>query len=184
MDLVNLAAGWESDADLARFIPGRHRDFRSTPSWSRKKAHAYLTNNLDLLRDSHRRLEAGGRLEYESLNHILGSCRIRLFDWGDPAALGSIRRSKASRGARLETLQALGDRSGLNPGTAFVKGCVERAFFYFAKYVDHRLDDPAYPDGSDGEFRILACVNPACGRLFVRTERGSLACGPACEAAG
>ena len=180
MDLVNLAATWRGDEDLLRFLPERHRDFETTPRWSRRKAYAFLVNNLDVLRDSHHRLEDGRPLEYDLLNHILGSCRLRLFDWGDVSALPSIRRGKTSRGARLETLQAVGGVDGLNPGSAFVRGTVERAFFYFAKYVDYRLDDPGYPEASR-KFRIVACARPDCGRLFVQGAKDRRYCGPGCR---
>ena len=180
MDLANLATTWQDDEDVARFIPERHRDFTSTPSWGRRKAFAFLVNNLDVLRNSHRQLETGRPLEYELLNNILSGCRVRLFDWGDVSSIGVIRKSKESRGNRLETLQAVGDRDGLNPGSAFVKSTVERAFFYFAKYVDYRLDDEAYPDASPKRFLVRACANPECRRLFVRTARSTEFCSPRC----
>jgi len=183
MDLANLAVSWQDDEDIARFIPERHRDFESTPQWSRRKAFAFLVNNLDVLRNSHHRLETGRTLEYELLNNILSSCRVRLFDWGDVSAIGVIRKSKESRGGRLETLQAIGERDGLNPGSAFVKSTVERAFFYFAKYVDYRLDDPAYPDATPKRFQVRACPNPVCRRLFVRTPRSTDFCSPRCAPA-
>ncbi len=182
-DLVNLAISWQGDEDIARFIPERHRDFGSTANWSQRKAYAFLVNNLDILRSSHSRLEAGRRLEYELLNNILEGCRVRLFDWGDLASIGDIRRSKDNRGARLETLQAIGERNGLNPGSAFVKSTVERAFFYFAKYVDYRLSDPAYPEASPKRFLVRACPNPECRRLFVRTPKSTEFCSPMCAAA-
>jgi len=182
-DLVNLAASWRGDDDITRFIPERHRDFSSTASWPQRKAYAFFVNNLDVLRSSHARLEAGRPLEYELLNNILEDCRVRLFDWGDVAAIGEIRTSKENRGGRLETLQAVGDRNGLNPGSAFVRSTVERAFFYFAKYVDYRLSDPAYPESSPKRFRVMACPDPKCRRLFVRTPKSTDFCSPSCALA-
>jgi hypothetical protein len=182
MDLVNLAASWREVSQLESFIPERRRDFDSTPLWSRQRAFAYFVNNFDTLRDAHRRLETGRPLEYELLNNILSSCSLRLFDWGDPGAIPAIRKSKAGHGARLETLQAVSGHDGLNPGSSFVRSCVERSFFYFAKYVDYRLDDPAYPDASR-KFRILACANPRCTRLFVQGNVEREYCGPSCRGA-
>jgi hypothetical protein len=181
LDLVNLAASWRGDEDVARFIPERYRDFESSPQWTRRKAFAFLVNNLDVLRDAHRRLEEGRPLEYELLNNILGDCRLRLFDWGDAGAITAIRRSKANRGARLETLQAVGTHDGLNPGSTFIRASVERAFFYFAQYVDDRLADPVYPDSSPQRLRILPCARDGCRRLFIRTDRSRHHCGPGCE---
>jgi hypothetical protein len=182
LDLVNLAGTWKGDEDIARFIPERHRNFESTPTWSRRKAFAFLVNNLDVLRTSHRRLETGRPLEYELLNNILESCRIRLFDWGEVASIAAIRQSKVNRGTRLETLQAVGERNGLNPGSAYVRSTVERAFLYFARYVDYRLDDAAYPEASPRKFRVQSCPNPKCRRLFVRTPKNTEFCGPQCAA--
>jgi hypothetical protein len=178
IDLVNLAGRWRDDEDIARFIPLRHRDFESAPQWSRRKACAFLVNNLDVLRDSHRRLESGRQLEFDLLNNILGGLRLRLFDWGDRSSIAAVRKSKAGRGSRLETLQVLGQRNGLNPGTCFVRSCVERAFFYFAQYVDHRLDDPAYPEVSPGRTQVRLCES--CGSLFVRTDERPRHCSAGC----
>ena len=102
LDLANLATSWKDDEDVARFIPERHRDFTSSPSWTRRKAFAFLVNNLDVLRNSLHRLETGRPLEYELLNNILSGCHVRLFDWGDVTAIATIRPSAtATASARV-----------------------------------------------------------------------------------
>ena len=171
VDLLNTTAAWAADADLdvTKLVPERFRDFTSKHHWPERKAAAFLSNNLGALRAAYGALEAGTRIDFDSINHVLEACRLRLFDWGDDAALRAIRRSKASRGARLETLQLVGDQERLNPGSSFLRGTVERAFYYFARYVDLRLADPAYPDQTPDTLRAVTCARPDCPKIFLRT---------------
>jgi len=57
--LLNLHRTWTSDEAALGFLPPRHRDFESTSEWPRRKALTFLLNNLELIRDSWQRLEAG-----------------------------------------------------------------------------------------------------------------------------
>ncbi len=184
VDLLNVAATWSDDSvDIVRLVPERFRDFETLPNWSRDRATAYLRNNLESLSAAHAALESGAPIDYDSINNVIENCTLRLFDWGDPTALRAIRRSKAGRGTRLETLQASGPRDGLNPGSGFLRSTVERAFYYFARYADHRLADPVYPESSANTLRVLRCARERCGRLFVRATGNSHHCSASCGGA-
>jgi hypothetical protein len=148
--LLNLQRTWTTDEAAMAFIPPRFRDFTTRPDWPLPRARAYLLNNLELLRDSYRRLEAGEALDYDLLNHALCDLRVRLQPWVDPAALARAARAKAELGGRLEVLQVTADMPECNPGTRYVRATIQRAFYYFAQYVDERLSDPAYPTVSPG----------------------------------
>ncbi len=156
--LLNLQRAWSSDEAALTLLPPRHRDFTSAPDWPQRKALAYLLNNLELIRENHRRLERGEPLEVDLLNASLETLKLRLFAWTD---LGERRRAAQARadfGGRLETLQVTSGREGLNPGTRYVRATVERCLYYFAQYVDERLSDPAYPDCSPGRLRVAESV--------------------------
>jgi hypothetical protein len=152
--LLNLQRTWQTDDAALTFLPPRHRDFESAPEWPRRKAVAYLLNNLELIRESHRRLEAGERLDYGLLNAGLEGIRLRLFPWESPGQWREALRGKTDLGSRLESLQVAGDLPAANPGTRYVRATVERSLYYFAQYVDERLSDPAYPGVSPGRWRV------------------------------
>jgi hypothetical protein len=155
VSLLNLQRSWADDADAYSFLPPRHRDFENPPDWPRKKAFAYLLNNLELIRESHRRLEAGEPLDYDLLNHGLEALRLRLQPWDSLAAVKQAARVKSDFGGRLETLQVTSDMPNVNPGTRYIRATVERSLYYFAQYVDERLSDPAYPAVSPGRWRVV-----------------------------
>ena len=155
VSLLNLQRAWADDEDAYSFLPPRHRDFENPPEWSRKKAFAYLLNNLELIRETHRRLEAGEALDFESLNHGLAGLRLRLHPWESLDAVKQAAQAKSDFGGRLETLQVTTDLAGINPGTRYIRATVERSLYYFAQYVDERLSDPAYPKVSPGRWRVL-----------------------------
>jgi hypothetical protein len=143
--LLNLQRTWSSDAAAISFIPPRFRDFTSRPEWSEAKALAYLLNNLELIRESYRRLEAGQALDFDLLNHGLANLSLRLQPWRDPRDLKRAATAKSELGGRLEILQVTPDMSEMNPGTRYIRATVQRAVYYFAQYVDDRLSDPLYP---------------------------------------
>jgi len=182
-DLLNVAAAWREDVevDVTKLVPERFRDFQVHHHWPVKKATAYLRNNLEALRAAYVALEAGEHMDYDSINHVLESCQIRLFDWGDATALRAIRRSKASRGARLESLQLVGPREKMNPGSTFIRGTIERAFYYFSRYADHRLADPEYPDATPDTLRAVACAKERCPRIFLRELGNERFCADRCR---
>jgi hypothetical protein len=156
--LLNLQRTWTSDEAALTFLPPRHRDFTSPPDWPQAKAVTYLLNNLELIRESHRRLEAGEPLDWELLNHGLAGLTLRLHPWESIAAWREAHRARADLGSRLETLQVGSQASSAaaptNPGTRYVRATVERSLYYFAQYVDDRLADPAYPGVSPGRWRV------------------------------
>lgn len=152
--LLNLQRTWRTDDAAIAFIPPRHRDFDSQPLWPWPKAQAYLLNNLELLRDNYRRLEDGQALDYDDLNHVLGELRLTLQAWPNPTELKRAALARHELGGRLEVLQVTSDLDELNAGTRYVKATVQRAFYYFAQYVDARLSDPAYPDVSPGRMHV------------------------------
>ena len=76
--LLNLQRTWTDDNAAVAFIPPRHRDFSTPADWPVNKAQAYLLNNLELIRESYRRLEAGEPLDYDLLNHGLGVLDLQL----------------------------------------------------------------------------------------------------------
>lgn len=175
--LLNLQRAWASDEAALTVLPPRHRDFSSAPDWPQKKALAYLLNNLELLRENHRRLEAGEPLEYDLLNASLETLKLRLFAWND---LGERRRAAGARaefGGRLETLQVTSSRDGANPGTRYVRATVERCLYYFAQYVDERLADPLYPGCSPDRWRVIE--SEEAGGDLVLVEPALQARGPA-----
>lgn len=152
--LLNLQRAWATDADALAVVPTRQRDFTSAPDWTERKALAYLLNNLELIRENHRRLESGEPLEYDLLNAGLEPVRLKLFAWTDLAERTRAAVARTELGGRLETLQATSSREGNNPGTRFIRATVERCLYYFAQYVDDRLADPLYPASSPGRWRV------------------------------
>jgi len=152
--LLNLQRTWASDDAAIAFIPPRFRDFESKPDWPRAKAQAYLLNNLELIRENYRRLEAGEALEFELLNHGLGDLRLRLQPWLNATDLKRAATAKAELGGRLEVLQVTSDMHEVNAGTRYIRATIQRAFYYFAQYVDSRLSDPAYPEVSPGRMHV------------------------------
>lgn len=154
ISLLNLHRTWSSDEAAFAFLPPRHRDFESTKEWPRRKALTFLLNNLELIRESYRRLEAGERLDYDLLNHGLGTLKLALRPWRGLADVRSASRAKAELGGRLETLQVATDLDGLNPGTRYIRATIERSLYYFAQYADERLSDPAYPEVSPGRWHV------------------------------
>jgi hypothetical protein len=152
--LLNLQRTWTSDEAAIAFIPPRFRDFASKPEWPQPKAQAYLLNNLELIRESYRRLEAGQPLDFDLLNHGLQNLRLRLQPWIDPRDLRRAARAKVELGGRLEVLQVTAPMDALNPGTRYIRATIQRSFYYFAQYVDHRLSDPLYPDVSPGRLHV------------------------------
>lgn len=152
--LLNLQRTWSTDQSAEAFIPPRHRDFQSLAEWPRQKALAYLLNNLELIRDSYRRLEAGKPLEYESLNHGLEKLQLRLQPWTNPTELKHAAVAKSELGGRLELLQVTGQMGQVNAGTRYIRATIQRSLYYFAQYVDDRLSDPLYPDVSPGRLHV------------------------------
>jgi hypothetical protein len=154
--LLNLQRTWTSEDAALSFVPPRHRRFDTPPGWPEAKVRTYLLNNLELMRESHRRLEGGAPLDWDLLNHGLGSLRLRLHPWEDAARWRAALESRRRRGGRLETLQVAGDGEAANAATRYVRATVERSLYYFAQYVDERLADPAYPDVTPGRWRVVA----------------------------
>lgn len=152
--LLNLQRTWATDAAALTFIPPRYRDFESRPDWTWPKAQAYLLNNLELIRDSYRRLEQGQPLEYDLINAVLGGLRLRLQPWTDGSELNRAAAAKVELGGRLEVLQATSEMKEQNRGTRYVRATVQRSFYYFAQYVDDRLSDPVYPKVSPGRAHV------------------------------
>jgi hypothetical protein len=172
--LLNLQRTWSGDDAAISFLPPRHRDFESSPDWPRKKALAYLLNNLELIRESHRRLEAGVSLDFGLLNAGLEGLRLRLHPWEDMARWREASRAKAELGSRLETLQVTSEPASMNPGTRYVRATVERSLYDFAQYVDDRLADPAYPSVSPGRWRV-AVKEDGSGDLALTVVQASRA---------
>ncbi len=158
VSLLNLHRTWADDEAAFTFLPPRYRDFESSPDWPRRKAMTFLLNNLELIRESYRRLEAGEVLDYELLNTGLEALTLRLQPRQTLGEIRSASRGKIDLGGRLETLQVRTNQEKMNAGTRYVRATVERALYYFAQYVDDRLSDPAYPDVSPG--RLCVVVRP------------------------
>lgn len=152
--LLNLQAGWVSDEAAVAFIPPRHRVFDDDPGWPLSKALRYLHNNLELIRESWRRLEAGERLDLDLLNHGLEGLRLRLHPWTSVQAMQLASRAKEEVGGRLETLQVTAPGGTLNAGTRYIRATIQRSLYYFAHYVDYRFADPKYPDVSPDRWCI------------------------------
>lgn len=170
ISLLNLQHSWASDEAALGFLPPRYRDFESTPTWPRRKALTFLLNNLELIRESYRRLEAGETLDYELLNNGLEGLRLGLHPWRSLADVRNASRSKAELGGRLETLQVTTDHGGLNPGTRYIRATIERSLYYFAQYADERLSDPAYPDVSPGRWRVSMRDDGSDDMILVEPE--------------
>jgi hypothetical protein len=152
--LLNLQRTWTTDDAAFTFLPPRHRDFESPPQWPKAKALAYLLNNLELIRESHRRLEEGEPIDWSLLNAGLEGLRLKLHPWESRQQWRDANRAKVDLGSRLETLQVTSDLSAFNAGTRYVRATVERSLYYFAQYVDDRLSDPAYPGVTPGRWRV------------------------------
>ncbi len=180
VQLVNTVAAWKDEEVLLAYVPERVRDFSVPPGWSLTRAFNYLLNNVDVVRTNHAALEAGRRLDYEMINHVLSAAVPRLIDWGDLEAIRARSGARARVGSRIETLVALSPKNGLNPGTVFVRNTVERAFFYFAMYADYRFSDPEYPGASPGKFQVKECLRSGCRKLFIRTPETILYCSEEC----
>ena len=171
ISLLNLQRAWTSDEAALGFLPPRYRDFESSENWPRRKALTFLLNNLELIRESHRRLEAGETLDYDLLNHGLGLLTLRLHPWNGLADLRQASRAKSELGGRLETLQVASDLGDLNPGTRYIRATIERSLYYFAQYVDERLSDPAYPEVSEDRWQI-AYEEDGSGDLVLQPPEG------------
>jgi hypothetical protein len=171
--LLNLQRTWGDDASAFAFLPPRHRDFESTPDWPQRKAFTFLLNHLELIRESHRRLEAGETLDWEALGLGLAPLRLHLHAWRGLGDVKAASRAKADVGGRLETLQVTSDVTGLNTGTRYIKATVERALYYFALYVDARLADPAYPGTSAHAWRVVERPDGS-GDLVLQSPSGEL----------
>lgn len=152
--LLNLQRTWTTDEAAMAFIPPRFRDFSSKPDWPKGKAQAYLLNNLELIRESYRRLEAGEALDFDLLNNGLEDLRVRLQPWTDRRELQRAARAKIELGGRLEVLQVTTPMGAMNAGTRYVRATIQRSFYYFAQYVDHRLADPLYPGVTPGLLHV------------------------------
>lgn len=153
--LLNLQRAWATDDAALSVIPPKQRDFAIAPEWPQKKALIYLLNNLEMIREAHRRLEAGEPLDYALLNTGLEGLSLKLHPWTDLVERRRLAQGRTEFGGRLETLQVVSDRDGCNPGTRYVRATVERCLYYFAQYVDDRLSDPAYPAVSPDRWRIV-----------------------------
>jgi hypothetical protein len=173
VSLVNLERTWTHDEDALSIVPPRFRDFHSAPAWPREKALAFLLNNLELVRESHRRLEAGEPLDFDMLNHGLSGLTLRLRPWQSVAEAKAAARARVDLGGRLETLQVTSPQDDLNPGTRYVRATVERSLYYFAQYVDDRLSDPAYPGVSEGRWSVVQSPDGS-GDLLLRSPAGEM----------
>jgi hypothetical protein len=179
--LLNLHRTWTDDEAAAAFVPPRHRDFDGAAEWPRAKAHAYLLNNLELLRESHARIEAGALPDFDALNLVLAECALRLQPWGSVADLRRAARAKQELGSRVELLQATADLAACNPGTRYIRATIQRAFYYFAQYADHRLSDPRFPEVSPGRWQVVAAPDGS-GDLELREPESGAALDALAEA--
>lgn len=170
--LLNLQRTWADDDAALTVVPQRVRDFTSTPDWPQRKALVYLLNAIELVRATHRRLEAGEPLDYEALNAVLEGLHLRLHPWMDLAERAKAAEARAGYGGRLETLQIASSRDASNPGTRWVRATVERCLYYFAQYVDERLADPLYPASSPDRWRVVES-EAAHGDLVLEAPRVS-----------
>lgn len=175
--LLNLQRSWASDEAALAIVPPAQRDFTRGAEWPERKALAYLLNTLELLRDSHRRLEAGEPLDYDSLNASLSPLRLQLFAWTRMDTHRKEVEAREALGGRLDTLRVTSGREGLNPGTAWLRDTVERCVFAFAQYADERLADPAYPGCSPGRWRVLESA-AAGGDLVLEGPQPGPGAGP------
>lgn len=173
--LLNLQRTWTSDEAAMAFIPPRFRDFTSKPDWPQPKAQAYLLNNLELIRECYRRLEAGQPLDFDLLNHGLQDLRLRLQPWVDARDLRRASRAKTELGGRLEVLQVTAPMDELNAGTRYIRATIQRSFYYFAQYVDHRLSDPLYPGVSASRLHVREREDQSGDLVLVEPESESTA---------
>jgi hypothetical protein len=168
--LLNLQRTWTTDETAMAFIPPRFRDFTSKPDWPRAKAQAFLLNNLELIRESFRRLEAGEALDFDLLNHGLADLELRLQPWTNREDLKRASRAKTELGGRLEVLQVTPSMEAMNAGTRYVRATIQRSFYYFAQYVDHRLADPLYPGVTPGFVHVREREDGSGDLLLVEPE--------------
>ncbi len=168
--LLNLQRTWTTDEAAMAFIPPRFRDFSSKPDWPKGKAQAYLLNNLELIRESYRRLEAGEAVDFELLNHGLADLTLRLQPWTDPRELKRAASAKMELGGRLEVLQVTTDMDEMNGGTRYIRATIQRSFYYFAQYVDYRLSDPLYPGVSPGMMHVTEREDGSGDLMLVEPE--------------
>ena len=152
--LLNLQRTWTTDRAALSFIPPRHRDFTSRADWPQDRAQAFLLNNLELLRESHALLEGGQALEFDLINHVLEGLTLHLQPWPNTEEVQRAAQAKAELGGRLEVLQARASNDEMNPGTRYIRSTVQRAFYYFAQYIDDRLSDPMYPEVSPQRWHV------------------------------
>jgi hypothetical protein len=176
--LLNLQRTWTTDEAAMAFIPPRFRDFTSKPDWPQHKAQAYLLNNLELVRESYRRLEAGEALDFDLLNHGLADLRLRMQPWTDARELRRAAQAKAELGGRLEVLQVTTEMDAMNPGTRYIRATIQRCFYYFAQYVDHRLADPRYPDVTPGRLHVREREDMSGDLVLVEPEAEPTIGGP------
>lgn len=154
VSLLNLQRTWTDDDAALGFLPPRYREFLSPTDWPRRRALTFLLNNLELIRESWRRLEAGELPDFELLNAGLSGLTLRLHPWSGRGEVLAAGRAKVDLGGRLETLQVTSDLERLNPGTRYIRATVERSLYYFAQYVDDRLSDPAWPRITPGRWHV------------------------------
>ena len=171
--LLNLQRTWTSDRAALAFIPPRHRDFLSRPDWPQPKAQAYLLNNLELLRESYELLERGEAIDFDLVNHVLAGLTLQLQPWANAEQVREAAQAKAELGGRLEVLQARTETEKLNPGTRYIRSTVQRAFYYFAQYVDDRLSDPLYPQVSARRWHVRPHES-GNGDLEIAPPRGEM----------
>ena len=172
VSLLNLQRTWTDDETALGFLPPRYRDFKSKPAWPERKALTFLLNNLELVRESWRRLEAGEPLEWDLLNAGLSGLTLRLQTWRSVGEVRTASRAKVDLGGRLETLQVTTDHGDLNAGTRYIRATVERALYYFAHYVDERLSDPAYPEVTPGRWHVVPAPDGS-GDLMLEVAQGA-----------
>jgi hypothetical protein len=168
--LLNLQRTWTTDDAAMAFIPPRFRDFTSKPDWPKAKAQAFLLNNLELIRESYRKLEAGEALDFDLLNHGLADLQLRLQPWTNREELKRASRAKTELGGRLEVLQVTPSMDAMNAGTRYVRATIQRSFYYFAQYVDHRLADPLYPGVTPGFVHVREREDGSGDLLLVEPE--------------
>lgn len=179
MDLVNAREGWSGPDAIEMAVPAPARDFSDPPGWPKERAWTYFVNNVDLIRANHAALEAGQKLDYDMLNVILADGVLALVDRGGVEGLRGHRESRETE-KRIETLTAVYGCRDHNPGTTFIRDTVQRVFFFFAKYVDYRVGDPAYPDATPGTFQIRECLGHECRKLFIRSPDTPIYCCDGC----
>jgi len=178
IELVNAQANWTTDAAMLELLPEEQREFKSSPRWPRLKALAFLNNNVGSLRLGFERLQEGELPDFDLLNPILEGLQLRLQDWRANGGRERLQRELLARGATPPSLVVKMVTEGWNRGSAGLRFVVQRAVYHFARYVDWRLGDPAWPGATPGLFRVLPCSS--CKALVPSATGAPRFCSEAC----